>query len=224
MTSPRTTLIASALGAIAVLGVIVLMATSILGEPAANNTSSAQPGTAGESTTLATDAANPADTNPAQGPDCPTPTVGGVTLDCLTGTTLKNTPNGTPGTGKVGDFDPALIGTATPTVVTLWAWWCGPCKQELPLFESLAAAHSTWNVVGVHADPNSGAGRALLKELDVTLPSVEDPSGYFAAAHTLPNVVPITLFITADGDVTIHAKPYTSLEQLTADATAALGN
>ncbi|WP_420839155.1 TlpA family protein disulfide reductase [Corynebacterium hindlerae] len=106
-------------------------------------------------------------------PECPVDTLGKVELPCL------------------GADSHSAQGA--PTVVNVWAWWCGPCRQELPLFDALAESHPEWNVVGVHADTNAANGAALLNELGVQLPSFQDDHNTFAGTYGLPGVVPITV-------------------------------
>lgn len=87
-----------------------------------------------------------------------------------------------------------------PTVVNVWAWWCGPCREELPAVQALRNHRRDWNVVGVHLDSNAEAGRALLKDLRVTgLPSYQDSAHGFDRALALPRVVPLTVVFRADG-------------------------
>ncbi|GGG73451.1 TlpA family protein disulfide reductase [Corynebacterium pelargi] len=85
------------------------------------------------------------------------------------------------------------------TVVNVWAWWCGPCREELPAIDAFAKEHPEYAVVGVHADPNAANGAALLNDLNVDLPSYQDGEGMFAATYALPNVVPITLLLDQNG-------------------------
>ena len=131
-----------------------------------------------------------------QRPDCPAGTVAGVRLECLGGAAA----------GK-----PADEGVS---VVNVWAWWCEPCRAELPFFEDLARAHPTWNVVGVHADANAANGAALLSDLQVDIPSYQDDDGAFAGELGLPGVIPITL-VVRDGTVEEKfVKPFDSAEDL----------
>ena len=128
-------------------------------------------------------------------PNCPTRQVGGVDLPCLG--------------GEFGDAEPRA------TVVNVWAWWCEPCRTELPLFDTLAATHPDLNVVGVHADTNAANGAAMLNDLDISLPSYQDDRNIFAAKYSLPSVVPITVVIDKDGQVrATYTEAFGSLEEV----------
>ena len=87
------------------------------------------------------------------------------------------------------------------TIVNVWAWWCAPCREEMPYLVDLAARHPEWTVVGVHADQAAARGQAFLHELGVDLPSFQDPDNAFAGTLGLPGVIPITL-VVRDGVVT----------------------
>lgn len=114
----------------------------------------------------------------AERPACPHVTIG-AELPCLGASTTEAAPK--------------------PTVVNVWAWWCGPCREELPLFDALATKHPEWNVIGVHADTNAARGADLLNELGLNLPSLQDDSNHFAGSHGLPGVVPITVVFDEQG-------------------------
>lgn len=130
----------------------------------------------------------------AKRPKCPEGPLAGVDLPCL----------GAAGTAAAKNVQ----------IVTVWAWWCEPCRAELPFFEDLARAHPTWNVVGVHADANAANGAALLSDLQVDIPSYQDDDGAFAGELGLPGVIPITL-VVRDGTVEEKfVKPFYSAEDL----------
>lgn len=133
-------------------------------------------------------------------PDCLVRAIGGVELPCLGGNEAAEQK---PGSNDV-------------TVVSLWAWWCAPCREELPLLEEYAAAHPELTVVGVHADQKAAAGVALLNELGVDLPSYQDSSGVFAAEQNLPQVVPILMVFRGEQRIGMFAKPFASVEEIAA--------
>ena len=108
------------------------------------------------------------------------------------------------------------------TVVNVWAWWCQPCRAELPAVEEFARTHPEYTVVGVHADQNAGNGAALLEEIGVDLPSYQDDSGAFAAEQGLPPVVPVTVVLRGGEQVAVFAKEFTSAEELAAAVQGAL--
>ena len=92
-------------------------------------------------------------------------------------------------------------------MANVWAWWCGPCRDELPYFDEFAAAHPEYTVVGVHADRNPGNGAAMLDELGISLPSYQDLDNTFAGTLGLPGVIPIT--VVFDGDEQLQMFPRT---------------
>lgn len=153
-----------------------------------------------------TSASNSAQDNVPQRPDCPAGPVAGVELPCLG--------------GDMGDAKATDEGVS---IVNIWAWWCEPCREELPYLEQVAESHSEWNVVGVHADRNAGNGAAFLNDLGVDLPSYQDDSNLFAGTLALPGVIPITLLVV-DGEVYERfIRPFTSAEEIETSVTEALG-
>lgn len=127
---------------------------------------------------------------------CPVTTLGGVTLDCL-------------GANATGDMP------TQRTVVNIWAWWCEPCREELPLFDELAVNHPEITVIGVQADRDETRGVALLQDLGITMPSLSDVNNTFAPALGLPGVVPITVVFDENGEMEdFYAVPFSSYEQL----------
>lgn len=87
-----------------------------------------------------------------------------------------------------------------PTVVNVWASWCGPCREELPL---IARLHDTGKVrvLGIDIeDPQPRTALELAAESGVTYPSVADPKGDTQAPLRIAGY-PQTVFVRADGTI-----------------------
>lgn len=135
----------------------------------------------------------------------------GIELPCLTS-----------GKNETADLGAALAGK--PTIINVWAWWCEPCRRELPHFDKLAKEHPEWNVAGIHLDKKSQAGADFLDELDVTtMPVYADRGHRFDTATSLPKVVPITVVYRADGTrAQMYPQVFRDYEELEAAVNAAL--
>ena len=131
-------------------------------------------------------------------PECPAPRVAGVALPCLGQASY--------GTDSATEW----------TVVTVWAWWCGPCRDELPYFVQLKQDYPDLTVVGVHADTSPTKGVAFLEAMGIDLPSYQDDANLFAGTLGLPGVIPQTLVLRGDDVVATFIKPMTSYEELEA--------
>lgn len=106
------------------------------------------------------------------------------------------------GTGETYDIGAATAGK--PMLINLWAHWCLPCQHELPLLEDYAAqVGDQLTVLAVHDrnGANPFLALTLLTEIGVQLPSVLDPQGQIAAALKVPQVLPTTVLVRADGTV-----------------------
>ncbi|KHO19858.1 membrane protein [Mycolicibacterium setense] len=113
--------------------------------------------------------------------------LGGITLDCA-------------GDGKPVDVASALAGRTV--VLNLWAYWCGPCADELPaMAEYQRRVGDDVLVLTVHQDENETAALVRLAELGVRLPTLQDGRRLIAAALKVPNVMPATVVLRPDGSV-----------------------
>lgn len=87
-------------------------------------------------------------------------------------------------------------------VLNLWAYWCGPCADELPaMAEYQRRMGSEVTVLTVHQDENETAALLRLAELGVHLPTLQDGRRLIAAALKVPNVMPATVVLRSDGSV-----------------------
>ncbi len=87
-----------------------------------------------------------------------------------------------------------------PTVVNLWATWCGPCVEEVPeLVEFAARAGDRVGMVGIVQEDTPASVYAFAKEFGIRYPLIADVQGV-TMRHYGPGP-PITLFVAADGTV-----------------------
>ena len=104
-----------------------------------------------------------------------------------------------------GDGAPVNVGRAVdgrPVVLNLWAYWCGPCADELPaMAEYQRRMGSAVSVITVHQDENETAALLRLAELGVRLPTLQDGRRLVASALKVPNVMPATVVLRMDGSV-----------------------
>ena len=101
-----------------------------------------------------------------------------------------------------------------PTVVNLWASWCGPCREELPLVQQLAdAGGDRLRVLGVASLDGVTQASSFAADDGITFPSAFDGDGEVMSAIGV-NTLPHTVFLAADGSVAyVQTGPVASLEQ-----------
>ncbi|OAH63848.1 thiol-disulfide oxidoreductase [Dietzia cinnamea] len=114
------------------------------------------------------------------------------------------------------------IQAGKPMVVNMWAYWCEPCRRELPAIRDAAATlGDDVRVVISHTDPSETKGFDTLGALGIDeLVSVSDHDEELPTVLGAPPVLPLTLFVRADGTVAhVLVQPMDS-EQDVLDAVA----
>lgn len=104
----------------------------------------------------------------------------------------------------LGGGDPVyLSGLANkPTVINMWASWCGPCKEELPI---LAKAHQEYGdkvqFLGIDfADPSPESAIKLAAAAGITYPLMADPDSSLKSSLRIIGL-PETVFVDDKGTV-----------------------
>ena len=105
-----------------------------------------------------------------------------------------------------------------PTVVNVWAAWCGPCIVELPLVQQASLDFGrTVAFIGVDYQDNRDSARRLLKRIPLTFPSVEDPKARAKSRYKLLGP-PTTVFYDRSGtQVFVHSGAYADQQALAQD-------
>ena len=127
------------------------------------------------------------------------------------------------------DGSPLNVGAALAdrtVVLNVWAYWCGPCAQELPAMASYQQrVGDAVTVVTVHQDENETAALLRMAELGVRLPVLQDGRRSIAAALALPNVMPATVVLRRDGSVAqVLPRPFATADEIAAAVQSALAD
>jgi cytochrome c biogenesis protein CcmG/thiol:disulfide interchange protein DsbE len=106
--------------------------------------------------------------------------------------------------------NPAHFG-GRPMVINLWATWCGPCRDEMPVLQD---GHQRFgdqvSFVGVDTRDSPQAAAAFLEDIGVTYPQLVDVDGQLLASLGIPGL-PVTVVLDTDGRVmNRHVGPLTA--------------
>ncbi|MBW6438376.1 TlpA family protein disulfide reductase [Actinoplanes hulinensis] len=91
-----------------------------------------------------------------------------------------------------------------PAVINLWASWCGPCREELPVIQGLAdRADGRFTVLGVDVGDDRAAAADFATTRGVNFPTLYDREKRLLDELGLATL-PATVFIDADGGMYVH--------------------
>jgi cytochrome c biogenesis protein CcmG/thiol:disulfide interchange protein DsbE len=97
-------------------------------------------------------------------------------------------------------------------VVNLWASWCGPCRDELPVVQRLAdRADGRLHVLGVDVGDGREAAASFGAGKQVTMPTLYDRERRLLSALGRVNL-PVTIFVDAAGRNYVHPEPVDARE------------
>jgi thiol-disulfide isomerase/thioredoxin len=130
-----------------------------------------------------------------------------VSLECLDGNSTIN----------IGEIK-------GPALVNVWGSWCGPCKEEMPIFVDFYSKYKEKvSLIGISVEEaDAQNARDFIKLYGMSWPNLNDPDGSTRA--TLGMGVPITLFIDAQGKVAYRKiGVVTTIKELEKDTKKYLG-
>lgn len=86
-----------------------------------------------------------------------------------------------------------------PVVINFWASSCAPCRIEMPLLARLTT-QSGARLLLVDERDGAAAARSFLRQVGISEPVAYDPDGSVGRLYGV-NVLPVTVFIRADGSI-----------------------
>jgi thiol-disulfide isomerase/thioredoxin len=148
----------------------------------------------------------------------------GIVVDCSTVATIA--------TDNESSLVTCLDGKSTidvgkikgPALVNVWGSWCGPCKDEMPIFVDFYSKYKEKvGLIGINVEESDlENARDFVKLYGMSWPNLNDGDGSTRA--TLGMGVPITLFIDAQGAITYRKiGVVTTIEELERDTEKYLG-
>ncbi len=87
-------------------------------------------------------------------------------------------------------------------VLNFWATWCGPCREEMPLFEEVWKKYKDKGVVflGIDVMDDKDNASKFLETIGITYPNLYDPSGQVSTKYKVI-ALPATFFIDKEGNI-----------------------
>ena len=91
--------------------------------------------------------------------------------------------------------------TGRPTLVNLWASWCAPCRDEMPMLQQAFEQHGErFRFLGVATRDTPAIAADFVSGIGVAYPHAVDADGELLTALGVPGL-PVTLALDAEGRV-----------------------
>ena len=94
-------------------------------------------------------------------------------------------------------------------MINFWASWCVPCRQEMPLLESIYKKYTPlgFTLIGVNVEPDQKEAENFLKQTPVSFPVLFDAKSKVSGLYNV-QVMPTTVFIDRKGNVRLVHQSY----------------
>jgi peroxiredoxin len=94
-------------------------------------------------------------------------------------------------------------------MINFWASWCGPCREEFPLLDSIYRKYNKlgFTMLGVNVEPDSKAANDWLKQTPVSFPILYDTDSKVSKLYEVAGM-PSTVIIDRTGKVRVLHRGY----------------
>jgi peroxiredoxin len=94
-------------------------------------------------------------------------------------------------------------------MINFWASWCVPCRQEMPLLETIYKKYKPlgFTLIGVNVEPDQKDAESFLKQTPVSFPVLFDAKSQVSGLYNV-QVMPTTVFIDRKGNVRLVHQSY----------------
>lgn len=101
-------------------------------------------------------------------------------------------------------------------LINFWASWCGPCREEMPLLNSLHNKYEPlgFTVWGVNVEANSANAKDFLDDFPVDFPILLDDSNEVSRQYKVI-AMPTTVVVDRDGNMRFLHQGYKSGDEAT---------
>ena len=94
-------------------------------------------------------------------------------------------------------------------MINFWASWCQPCRQEMPLLETMYKKYKPlgFTLLGVNVEPDQKDAENFLKQTPVSFPVLFDAKSKVSGLYNVEGM-PTTVFIDRKGNVRLLHESY----------------
>jgi cytochrome c biogenesis protein CcmG/thiol:disulfide interchange protein DsbE len=91
-----------------------------------------------------------------------------------------------------------------PVIVNFWATWCGPCKEELPVFQKMWNRYKDKDIafIGIDVMDDRSNAAKYIKNNDITYTILYDQQGEISSKYKVV-ALPATFFIDREGKIAV---------------------
>lgn len=91
-----------------------------------------------------------------------------------------------------------------PVILNFWATWCGPCKEELPVFQKMWNKYKDKDVafIGIDVMDNRSNAAEFIKNNYITYTILYDQQGEISSKYKVV-ALPATFFINKEGKIAV---------------------